>query len=360
MGLPNINIVFKTLAQNVVKNTNGTVALILQDTVPKINPIVMQTDDDIPDTLTEENQNEIQRAFIGNTKHTDKVIAYIIPVQSISENTPNVDYTTAQTYLETILWDYIAVPQIAAGDVISFAKWIKDCRDSKKLRVKAVLPHCVADHEGIIDFETDDIKVGSNTYTASQYCGRIAGLLAGTTLDMSATYAVLSEIDDVPHYVQKDFDTSIDAGKFVLMNDGEKVKVARAVTSLTTLTDSKGKDFQKIKIVAIMDKINDDIKRTTADNYIGKVPNVYDDKCLLITAINGYFETLEKQRLLLKGENSVNIDMDAQKFLQDNKIDTSSMKEQDIKEANTGTNVFLTGNVKILDAMEDIALDLFM
>lgn len=354
MGLPDMEVIFKTVAQTLIKRTNGTVALILKDTVPATNPVIMKSTDDILESLSDTNKKEIERVFIGNKMPPDKVISYIIP-------TASTDYSTAQNYFETVLWDYIAVPSISADEVTAFANWIKDCRDNKKLRVKAVLPHVAADYEGVINFATDDIKVGSNTYTAAEYCGRIAGILAGTPLSMSATYSVLSEVDDVPHHIKSEFDAAINSGQLVLINDGEKVKVARAVNSLVTVTADKNAELQKIKIVVIMDKIHDDIKRTSEDNYIGKVPNGYDDKCILITAINAYLKELEDQGLLQKGTNSVSIDIGAQKeYLENNNINTSSMKDQDIKEANTGSFVFLTGNAKILDAMEDIALDLFM
>ena len=77
------------------------------------------------------------------------------------------------------------------------------------------------------------------------------------------------------------FDTAVDSGQLVLMNDGEKVKIARAVNSLVTLTADKPADFQKCKIVDIMDLEHNDIKKTYNDNYVGKVPNDYNHKCLL-------------------------------------------------------------------------------
>ncbi|HCR2123725.1 TPA: phage tail sheath protein, partial [Clostridioides difficile] len=39
-------------------------------------------------------------------------------------------------------------------------------------------------------------------------------------------------------------------------------------------------------------------------------------------------------------------------------IDISNMKEQEIREANTGSKVFLKAKIKMLDAMEDIDLSI--
>lgn len=355
MGLPNIEIIFKSLATSAIqRGERGIVALILKDTVPATNPIVMTSVKDIPETLNAENKEQIELAFTGGVKTPKKVIAYVIATEAT-------DYTAAQDYLETIKWDYLAVPEILEAETTTTATWIKGLRDNQDLKVKAVLPHTVADHEGIINCDTDDNKVGEETYTAAQYCARVAGILAGNPLTMSATYQVLSEVDDVPHLTKDQFDTAIDAGKLVLMHDGEKVKIARAVNSLVTLADGKSEEFKKIKIVDIMDMIHDDIKKTTADNYIGKVPNDYDHKCILITAINAYLETLENENLLDRGKNKVELDLEAQTlYLKSKGIDVELMKEQEIKEANTGSNVFLKGNVKPLDAMEDISLNLFL
>lgn len=355
MGLPNIQIIFKTLGISAIqRGERGVVALILKDVVPSTNPIVMDGVEDIPATLSAANKEQIQLAFMGYVNPPKRVIAYILDTEATS-------YADAQNYLETIKFNYLAVPDIAPADTAAFATWVKSCRDTKDLRFKAVLPHTAPDHEGIINFDTDDILTADGTYTAAQYCSRIAGMLAGTPLYMSATFAPLPEVLDVPHHTKTEFDALIDAGKLVLMNDGEKVKIARAVNSLVTTTQDKGADFKKIKIVDIMDQIHDDIKTTANDNYVGKYANNYDNKCLLITAINAYLDELANQNLLERGRNSVAIDVEANRiYLESHGIDTSTMKEQDIKEANTDANVFLTGTLSILDAMEDITLTLYV
>jgi len=152
-------------------------------------------------------------------------------------------------------------------------------------------------------------------------------------------------------------DNKIDNGEFILFHDGQKVKVGRAVNSLTTATQDKGEIFKKIKIVEAIDMIRNDIQMTAQDSYIGKYSNSYDNKCLLITAISGYFTQLELEGILQAGSSFVGIDMAAQEaYLQSKGMDTSEMTEQEIKEANTDDKVFLKANIKILDAIEDIDL----
>ncbi len=352
MGLPQINIAFKSTASTVIKRgTRGIVTLILKDKVSKIQIERLNGVDEIPKTINENNKKQIELAFMGSVNSAKKVIVLIIPEES--EN-----YTEALTLLETTKFDYLVVPFITNEDAVKIATWIKDMRSNKDVKVKAVLPHCAADNEGVINFATDNIKVGNNLYTASEYCSRIAGMLAGCPLNISATYQPLPEVEDVPHLSKESFDEGIDSGKLLLLHDGEKVKIARAVNSLVTTNADKGEDFKKIKLVDMMDLIVSDIKKTAEDNFIGKYANNYDNKILLMSSIQSYLEALEIDNLLDLGKNKVSIDIETQKnYLKTIGIDVDNMNEQEIKEANTKDKVFLKGLIKITDAMEDINLN---
>ena len=56
--------------------------------------------------------------------------------------------------------------------------------------------------------------------------------------------------------------------------------------------------------------------------------------------------------------NTVGIDLIAQKkWLKDNtNLDINNMSEQELKEANTQSNVFIAISLKVVDAMEDIVI----
>src|SRR5690606_2532010 len=169
-----------------------------------------------------------------------------------------------------------------------------------------------ADHEGIINVTADEMFDGTETYSTAEYCSRFAGLFAGTPLTIAATFATLPELVDCKKLTKDELDEAIKRGELQLYNDGEKIKIARAVNSLVTTTQEKGDSFKKIKIVDCMDMIHDDIKKTAEDNYLGKYANSYDNKCLLISAIQGYFDELELAGILDRGKNWVGIDVAAQ------------------------------------------------
>lgn len=359
MGLPNINIIFKEAANTLIKRgTRGIVALILKDTTNNgLREIRSITD--IPEGLSDSNVTQIKLAMMGTINPPSKIIVYVLPETAT-------DYNEALRYLETVKFNYLAIPCIEEAVVLDIASYIKDLRVNKGVKVKVVLPNCKGDHEGVINFATDHIRVdekqfGKGEFSAKEYCSRIAGILAGLPLNISSTYQVLNEVLDVPHLSKDEFDKAIEDGKLVLMNDGEKVKIARGVTSLTSTIDGKGDSFKKIKIVDTIDMIYSDIKTMTEDNYIGKVPNTYDNKCLLITAIKGYFEELEDEQLLDKDKNTIGIDIEEQTaFLTKLGVNTASMNDQNIKEANTKDTVFLKSSIKIVDAIENITLNINM
>ncbi|WP_333861743.1 phage tail sheath subtilisin-like domain-containing protein [Clostridium sp.] len=355
LGLPNVNITFKTKASTAMqRGQRGIVALILKETGPVNNPINISTIPDIPTGFTIENKEQIELALRGGVNPPKKVIVYAIQPEATN-------YDEALKYLEVTRFNYLAIPFIEKEAANIIATWAKGLRDTKDVKIKVVLPHTTADHEGVINLDTDNIIVGEKTYSATQYCSRIAGILAGCPLNMSATYTVLPEVDDVPHLTKEESDKAINEGKLILINDGEKCKIARAINSLVTTTKDKGEDFRKILIVDKNDMWHDDVKRTVSDYYLGKYANTYDNKILLITAIQAYNDQLALEGLLdnsLTEYNKVFIDVAAQKiYLESIGEDVENMKDQDLKEANTKDKVFIASNLKWTDAMEDFNIN---
>lgn len=356
MGLPSVNIIFQSKAIAAMKRgAVGTLAVVLKDaSVAKLTEIILQDIADIPDTLSATNQEYLEQAFMGTPK---EIKAVVIP-------STEVDYDDALNYLETIKFNVMVIPGIDDADVTTVATWVKSMRDTKERKIIAVLPDEAADHEGVINFVVEDgtgtageLSVGTDTFAASEYAARIAGLVAGLPLTVAPTFRVLTEITDVPKLTKSQADAKVDDGKLILYHDGVKVKIARGVTSLTTTTETKGEAWKKIKVVRILDMMYHDIKETIEDAYVGSIQNSYENKLLLCAAINAYYEVLEQERVLDPGKNRCEIDLVAQKtYLKSIGEPVDDMREQEIKEANTRDKVFLTSTVRPLDAMEDVQL----
>ena len=359
MGLPNIEITFRARANTAMQRLlRGTVGIILKDEFENgaCELSRAQQAAELLPKLGADNLDHIKRAFIGNVSAPRRVVAYVLPATAA-------DYAEALGYMATQRIDYlVGPPDIDGAGAEELAGWIKAMR-SQGATPKAVLPNEAADDLAIINFTTEEITAGGRIYTTAEYCSRIAGLIAGTPPTMSCTHAPLPEVERVKELGRAAMDAAVDAGQFIIYSDGTKVKAGRGVNSLVNAAQAEGLNdsFKKIKVVEIMDMIKDDIRAAAEDSYIGKYPNSYDNKCLLIAAIGNYLTALEKDGLLQTGGSSVGIDIEAQvRYLESQGRDTEGMSEQDIKEANTGPMVLLAATASIIDAIEDIILAMSM
>ena len=366
MGMPNVSISFTEIAATAVKRgERGIIAMIIKDDVPDVNPVVCNSAADVPTTLSEKTQEQIKLALKGYVNAPSKVIAYIIP--KVAEN-----YIDALNYLKTVKFDYLVAPSVTTdGQEDVIVSYVKTERAENKL-IKAVLPNTPGDTEGIINYTTENVYVNDKTYTTEEYCSRIAGIIAGTPITISCTYAPLAELTDCSRLTKAQMDKAVDDGELIVWWDGEKVKTARGVNSLKTLTQKKNiqilnllkllmklkwliYQFQKIKIVDTMDMIANDIRMTAEDNYLGKYANSYDNKCLLLSAIGNYFDQLVQDSVL--ANYTIEIDIDANRsYLKGKGKNVEAMSDDEIKVANTGSSVFLKATLSILDAIEDIVL----
>lgn len=352
MGLPNINITFKEAASSVlIRAQKGIVAVILKDsTVAVQGKHVFLSAEDIPAAMTATNRDYIKQAFIGNDSKPKKVLCYVLP-----DTAANLKAATDWLGTQKFSW-LVAPPEALAADTAELLTWITAQRAAGR-HYKAVLPDKIADSLAVVNFATRDIKVLDTAFSAAGYCARIAGLIAGTSLTSAITFAVLPEVTAVEQLTRAEMNSAIEAGKLILLHDGSKVKAGRGVTSLTTTTGTIPA-YKKIKVVETIDLISEDITSLAEDTYIGKYSNSYDNKLLLVTAIKGYFDTLEGEGVLKKGSR-IDIDTAATaKYLKDTGTDISTMSERDIREADTGDKVFLCAAICVLDAIEDITLNI--
>ncbi len=353
MGLPKINIEFKTKGVTAIKRSErGIVAIIIEDdTTGGAEIEILKSVSDIDATkFTQRNYEYLNLLYAGAPY---KVIV-------IRKDTNITGYSRELKILETYKWNYLTIPNIEESDITMVDAWIKEQRKLQKT-FKAVLPKYDADSEGIINFTTDNILSthSDEIFECNEYCVRIAGLLAGLSLARSSTYYVLNDILLCDQH--NDPDKCIDDGEFIIIFDGENYKVGRGVNSLTSFTTEKGEEFSKIKIMEGVDLVNDDIRTTFEDSYVGKYRNDYDTKQLFIASINGYFKSLEGDVLDNGYNNNCYIDVQQQGiYLQGRGTDISTLSDIQIATSNTGSKVFIASNIKFVDAMEDLNMVNYM
>lgn len=355
-GLPSVIIEFKTKGVTAIKRSaRGIVAMILrQEETNTTNFYKITSVEDIPAVFTGENLDYIKQALLGTPL---RVLIRTIAKADVAGAEQAV--TDAFALLGNVKWNYICLPGGTAQEMEDLASWVKTKRNIERKTFKAVVAGFAADHEGIINFTAEDIKVGEKTYTAVQYTPRIAGILAGLALDRSATYFKLTEVDSVKPLDEPN--EAINRGQLILVDDGEYVKIGRACNSLVTFTTDKGEEFRKIKIIEGVDMVTDDIRDTFNDFYVGAIINDYDHKMLFIAAVHVYFSEIAGNVLDRDADNHVEISYEKQKnyaILKGEDVET--MDEIQILKYNTGSNLFLDGSVKFVDAMEDLKLSITM
>lgn len=350
-----MNVTFVAAARESIRRAErGVVGMIVKDAVvPDSNPVTIYNEKDIPETFSEANKEQVKFALKGNDTTPRKVVVYTLLKSE--------DYSEALEYFGIKKVNWLCCPTVKTdGQEEKVTTWVKEQRENRN-KVKAILPDNTADSEGIVNYATGEVTVNGKEYAPEAFCSRIAGLLAGTSYKISSTYAVLEEVESCEKLDKDALDDAVDAGKFVVFYDGEKVKVARGVNSLVTVPKGKANPWKKIRVVETMDMMHDDLVRLAEDNYVGKYPNTYSNKCLLISAIDSYLKELERNALIQDYTVELDVDKTKQYIIENKGVsrdEAEAMTDEEIRKQYTDEKVFLAASVTIVDVMEDISLEI--
>lgn len=356
IGLPSLTITFQAAAQSAAdRSKKGYVGVFVRDEkeqgVHQLSSAAL-----IPSGLGQANRDYISRTFTGSDRGApSKVVAVVIGT--------GVDDTSALEAglkrIEGMTLDYIAPPpDVTDEEKALMESWVRE-RRANYYTEKLVEPAAAAapDDMGIINFDETTLKAGDTTFTAAQYASRIAGILAGIPMGMSSTYAPLPELTEVTARSMEEQKAAINAGKLILIHDGIRAKIARGVNSLTAIPATGKADWSYIKICEGLDLLTYYLRTTIQGEYLGHYQNTYDNKCLLLTAIRAYFTYLESVGVLNPGESWAEIDVEAQeRWLKAQGVETADLSEQQIKEYQTGSWVFIQCGGRLVNAMEDFSL----
>lgn len=281
-------------------------------------------------------------------------------------------FVDAMDRVKFVEYEYVALCRGTDDtDYQSFASFIQDLYDNKGKKVSGIITSTIvdADHEAIINFVTPNgssIETnligpsGSALITPDYYVARIAGIVTACPESQSITYRNVNDIVAVELF--EDEDTITNEGKIFICFDGYNHKMSRGVTSFTTVEITKGEPFQKIRLVRAMMMIDKSIRRTFNDNYIGKIPNSYNNKQLFISVINVYFNNLAERYVLDPAyESFALIDEDKHRALiiQAGE-DPDTMSDLEIRKWDTGSYVYLRAYIRVLDVMEDLSFDIVL
>jgi hypothetical protein len=351
MNMPEMNIAFTSQGTlTVERSEKGSVFLILRGDAPESNPLTVLSAGDITKNVSEKNKEYIEMALKGNDTAPQKVVAFFI-----AEESGDVD--EALSWAETNKLDFLAMPTVETdGLTDKIKKWVIEQKSQHNM-IKAVLPNCEADSEYIVNFVTKSVIAGEREYTAEEMTARIAGMICGTSLEHSITYATVTEATDCERKTAAEMEVMAGAGKLFCFWDGEKVKLSRGINSLLTLTAEKGDEFKKIKHIEVMNSIESDIRTLCQDFYIGKFGNSYSNRCLLTSAISSYLDAYLSEGIIESAE--VGFDLEAIKAAM-KKANKSydDMSDEEILQCDFGTGVYIAITLSLRDAIEDITVNI--
>ena len=352
--MPEINILFKTLAKTAsIRSARGVACIVVKDSAVE-GKYVYTREKQITQSYDDDNLSLVKEAF--NKYGVTKLVVYAI-------NKTGGTLADALNNLKKVEINYLACNFALEENDVTLLKQFKETRVKNNMDLQ-IIANVAADDEYFINFASTGISVNGSAIEPHRFMCKLAFILASIPQTESATYYVLDDVTAVTEIENED--EAVEAGKIFITFDGEKYKLSRAVNSKTTLAANEKKDLKKIKITEGKIIVKGDIYKVFRDKYIGKCNNDYNDRLSLVSEINRYLTNLAYEGILnIDYDNHVELDVQAMRDYMETEVDTdtSEMKDIDVLkdvEGLCGSKVFIKGQVRFVDAMEDITLVLYM
>ena len=378
IGLPNVQVIFKGLANTaVVRSSRGVACLILKDNtglevLASKTKKEKSTEEDIK-VMSVIEQDKIVKEYKGftevesadytteNYKIIEDVFLTDIAKLFVIKIPNEKNFDDIKPFINREI-NWIAYIGETADEQKKLADFVKLENKTRTKRLKAIcynLQEATADDMHIVNFVNESVtKADGTSLVGYKYLGRLLGVLSGCGMDMSVTYTILSDLKGVEEIGDTEaINEAIGKGKFVLINDDDGVRIARGVNSLQTNDKEHIEDMKYIAIVEAMDLMYEDIVNTFKQVYLGQFKNSYDNQVLFMSAINSYFRDLAKEEILDPNYNNTTfVDVEKQReiWISNGKVEAQNWSNIEVKNNTFRTNVYLQSNVKFLNAMEDL------
>lgn len=358
VGLPNIDIVFKQKAVTaVLRSERGILAILVADEkqTEGVKRFTYKRGADVSDKdYSAENYTAIKRAFdvAVNKVHVFRY-ASTVELKDVFKE------------VEKVRINYICTNVKAnQQELANYARQYNTDNQGHKI-VCVVANVETADSKYIINLKgTGGTLKDDKAVTAEDYVIRIASTLCNLPMNRSLTYYVFSDLktwDDSYIDSENPIGAWITKGYLTLINDDDEVKCGRAVNSLVTFTSTDTEDMSHIIIVESMNLILEDIYTTFKDYYVGKYKNTLSNQRLFISSVNSYFRTLQGEEILDDAyDNHAGIDIETQRnaWTGIGKTEAEDWTDLKVQQMSFRTNVYLAGDVKITNCMEDLHFEI--
>lgn len=180
-----------------------------------------------------------------------------------------------------------------ADTITQYITTVKSWRDDmgKKCQV-VVYDTDEIDHEGAINVVATVSDEGVAPYVLTAW---VAGAEAGCGINESCTNKLYDgEYSIVVNKTQTQLEDCIKNGQIEFHLVYGDIRMLEDVTTLVTLTDTKGEDFKSNQTIRIIDQIANDIAKLFNTKYLGKIPNNQSGRMSLWGDIVAHHRELER------------------------------------------------------------------
>lgn len=362
--MPNIDVSFKQKAGTLVdRSERGYAILIIRDDTVKTFDY---KEYDIVTDVEEADYTPANYQYINDIFAFAPYKACIVRIDATAgegETAPTIA-DALNIISQNVATGWITVGNGSADDFTALSSWITTKATMEKRTYKAVVFNVTTtpDEKHVVNFVNDHVTFSDATrgeVEGVHYCPSLIGILAKCNISKGCNYFKCTNLSKVTEVADRN--AALGVGKFILINDGANVRIARGINSLittngTTITE----DMKEIEVVEAMDLMQDDISTTFKEDYLGGgYKNRYDEQILFISAVNGYYKELAADGTdVLDGEydNRADIDVESQRqaWIAAGTSEAKDWTDLQVRHNTFKRSVFVISSVKVLQSMVDL------
>lgn len=244
--------------------------------------------------------------FVGGIDPSVASINYQRACEALETEAFNVLYFDLDPNTDATIWGTIRT--LLTGSRTNGRKvvWVTGSGDPTSLsdpHATAISQSQTLTHEGIVyvhpGSKIRDVNSDVKTRYGFEFAARAAGVMSGIGLSESVTFRPISGIEDVEvRYGVLKVRELLAAGVLVPIYDGRQFKFERGVNTLGDLREGQKASFRKIKIIRILDSIENALNASISDRVIGKILNDTSGRLRILNAIRAFLRIFSEQGLI--------------------------------------------------------------
>lgn len=180
--------------------------------------------------------------------------------------------------------------------------FVKRLSNQEGIKCQAVISDAASapDNECVINVYPHAVTLTDGTVLQpSELTWWVGGATAGANVYESLTYAAYPDAASInPVLTSSQQEDAINAGKFALVAQFDKIQVLTDINSFTTFAVEKGRQFRKNRVIRTIFGLCNDIYKTFALYYIGAVHNDEDGRSALKAEILNLMNKYQGNRAL--------------------------------------------------------------